>query len=72
MDPQPIRSYRALWHAATNTGRIVLKLEEGEPISVKVDSPGELAAMDELLRHHQCYWDKAEQLLVTAWQTPGR
>jgi hypothetical protein len=72
MDPTPIRSFRSLWHAGSNTGRVVLQLEDAGTVAIKVDSAGELLAMTAMLRENQCYWDAGEELLLTAWRAPGR
>jgi hypothetical protein len=72
MGPDPVYSYCAYWHAPSNTGRMVLKLEGDQIVQIAVDSAAELHAMGELLRtNKQCYWDREQQLLSTFWRTPG-
>jgi hypothetical protein len=78
MDRIPIKAYAAAWHAESNTGRIFLRFEEGqfeegqEDVTVKVDSPGEFAAMVQMLSTHaRVSWDAENSLLVIPWRKLG-
>lgn len=69
---EPVLAYRAYWHAESNTGRLYLRLGSGETVDIALDSPSELAALCDLLRHNSgAVYDAKERLLCTDWLTPG-
>ncbi len=69
---EPITAYSAYWHAESNTGRIYLKLANGQSVHIDLDSPAELAALCGLLKTNpQMVYDTEKQLLSTTWLKPG-
>jgi hypothetical protein len=69
---EPIIAYSAYWHAETDTGRIFLKLQNGQSIHIDLDSPAELTALCALLKDNpQMVYDTNEKLLSTTWLKPG-
>lgn len=69
---EPVTAYRAYWHAESNTGKIFLKLESGGTVEIALDSPGELAALCDMLQHNASVaFDAKEKMLSTAWLQPG-
>lgn len=69
---EPINAYSAYWHADSNKGRIYLKLASDETVYIDLDSPGELAALCELLKHNpQMAYDTEKKMLATTWLRPG-
>lgn len=71
---EPITAYRAFWHAESNTGRIYLQLgAPGKDIHVDVDSPSELNAIVDLLRHNaEVVYDASAKMISTGWRAPGK
>ncbi len=71
---EPIIAYCAYWHADSNKGRIYLKFEHDGPgtVFIELDSPSELAALCDLLRHNpQMAYDTENKMLATTWLRPG-
>jgi len=69
---EPIIAYSAYWHAESNTGRLYLKLQNGQSTHVELDSPSELAALCDLLRTNpQMVFDTEKKMLSTTWLKPG-
>jgi hypothetical protein len=69
---EPIIAYSAYWHADSNKGRIYIKLQSEETVFIDLDSPAELNALCDLLRHNpQMVYDTDKKMLATGWLRPG-
>ena len=68
----PVKAYALVWSVATNKGAVDLQLATGAQGQIPVDSPGELAALADILRSsHEVGFDGNGQVLSTAFKSPG-
>jgi acyl CoA:acetate/3-ketoacid CoA transferase beta subunit len=69
---EPITAYSAYWHPQSDSGRLYLRLHNGQTVNIPVNTPQELAAMLDMLRHNRnAVWDSENAMVGIAWQAPG-
>jgi hypothetical protein len=70
---EPISAYSAYWHPSSDSGRIYLRLHDGQTVNIAVNTPQEMAAMLDMLRNNaRAVWDVENSMLGVAWQAPGK
>jgi hypothetical protein len=67
-----VKAYALVWSVATNKGAVNLQLVNGNQGQIPVDSPGELAALADILRtSHDVGFEANGQVLSTALKPSG-
>jgi hypothetical protein len=65
-----IKSYALGWFPESNRAIVTVKLEDGSSKKIKVDSPGELAALAAVLKERPVFlYDTG--LIATGWEDVG-